>query len=115
MSIVDYSIEKIKLWHQQYQKEFKYDCYRKDGESEFEYLKKVCQIFKDKYGYITRREWLSIIAEIYYKKTLTEEEKEYLYINFLKRPEVEEKIFVRLTERELLVEHAKEIWANITV
>lgn len=112
MSLINSSIEKIKLFHVQYNMEFNYDYIRKNKESTFTYLKRICVIFKDKRGFLTKREILAIIAEIYSKNDLSLTQKKYLWKNFFYH-EQEQTFFFRLTEREKLVEMSKEIWLSV--
>jgi len=112
MSLINCSIEKIKQFHSYYNMEFNYDYIRKNKESTFTYLKRICVIFKDKRGFLTEREILGIIAEIYSKEDLSLAQKKYLWKNFFYR-EQEETFFFKLTEREKLVEMSKEIWIAI--
>jgi len=83
----------------------------KKEKSEFVYLKKICLAFKEKRGWITEREMLGVIAEIYSNDLLTLKQKRYLWKNFLHREETleDKKMFWKLTEREQIVEMSKEI------
>jgi len=116
MSITENSVNKIVSFYLYNRLQFDYDYTRKEEESYFDYLKKICLLIKDKKGLLTVRERLAIIAEIYSDKKLTKEEKEYLYLTYLKEEEDPEKnntMFWRLTEREKTVEWGKELWVQI--
>jgi hypothetical protein len=88
---------------------FDYDITRYDGENEFEYLKRICLIFKECSGYLTEREILSISAEVFSNSKLGQRQKMFLWKNYLKRPEVNTIMYWKLTELEKKVEQGKEI------
>jgi hypothetical protein len=117
MSIIESSLNKIITFHAQYQMPFEYDYYRTKDDSDFDYLKKLSLIFKDKYGFITERERLAIIAEIYSNESLDINEKEFLYLNYFYKeetPEERNNMFWKLTEREKEVERGKELWVQLS-
>jgi hypothetical protein len=114
MGMIDTSLEKIKHHCFIYRKEFDYGVLKKEGETEYQFLKKYCLYISKNFNYLTEREILSIIAEIYFRKDLTSKQKNYLYNKFLKRPEKENNfMFWRLTEREKEVEKRKELHLQI--